>query len=207
MTDARALLSGRASDVAPWLLGALLHSDHGGARVSVRISEVEAYEGAEDPASHAFRGQTPRNAVMFGPSGFLYVYFVYGMHWCANVVCGPPGASSALLIRAGEVVDGLATALGRRPAARNTIDLARGPARLAQCLGLTRTDDGRDLLAPTSPVRLELAVQPADDFERGPRVGVAVAKTEPLRFWIAGDPSVSVYRAGGRIRSGRGRQT
>jgi DNA-3-methyladenine glycosylase len=208
VTDARALLSGRATDVAPWLLGARLHSDHGAGRVSVRITEVEAYEGAADPASHAFRGRTARNAVMFGPAGFLYVYFVYGMYWCANVVCGPPGESSALLVRAGEVVDGVDVARSRRPAARSTQDLARGPARLAQCLGLTRADDGLDLLsAASSPVRLTPARNPAAHFERGPRVGVAVAKTEPLRFWLAGDPSVSVYRPGGRIRTGRGRQT
>ena len=123
----------------------------GGLEVSARLTEVEAYEGPDDPASHAFRGPTGRNEIMFGPPGFLYVYFVYGMHWCANIVCGPPGRPSAVLIRAGEVVAGIDAARQRRPAAKQDRELARGPARLAQALGLSGTDNGVDLLDPDCP--------------------------------------------------------
>ena len=136
--DLRARLSARSLRLAPRLLGALLVSDVGGARVAVRLTEVEAYEGADDPASHAFRGPTPRNAVMFGPAGHLYCYFTYGMHWCANVVCGPDGVASAVLLRAGTVVEGVDVAFARRAAAKRPADLARGPARLASCLALDR---------------------------------------------------------------------
>lgn len=206
---ARRLLGARAVEVAPRLLGARLTSSVGGADVTVRLTEVEAYEGADDPASHAFRGTTARNAVMFGPPGFLYVYFVYGMHWCANVVCGPVGLANAVLIRAGEVVEGEHVAAGRRPAARRSADLARGPARLAQALGLTRDDNGTDLLAPDSTVRLDLprVPAPAPVWAVGPRVGVAVAAEAPLRFWLPGEPSVSAYRRAVRKRVGPGRQT
>lgn len=193
--------------MAPWLLGAELASTYGGERVTVRISEVEAYEGDRDPASHAYRGPTARNGVMFGPSGHLYVYFVYGMHWCANVVCGPVGRSSALLLRAGEVVVGAEVAARRRPAARRPSELARGPARLAECLAVTGSDNGADLLAPGSPVRLQLPASPCPTFRRGPRVGIAAATEAPLRFWIRDDATVSAYRSGGRIRAGRARQT
>jgi DNA-3-methyladenine glycosylase len=205
--SARDLLGARAADVAPLLLGARVTSSVGGVDVTVRLTEVEAYEGADDPASHAFRGQTERNAVMFGPAGFLYVYFVYGMHWCANVVCGPAGVASAVLLRAGEVVDGDHVAAGRRPAARRPAELARGPARLAQALGLTRADNGTDLLAPDSTVRLELRTAPTPAWTVGPRVGVAVAAEAPLRFWLPGEPSVSVYRPALRRRGRPGGQT
>lgn len=245
MSGAREELGERASALAPRLLGARLSSGSGPERVAVRLSEVEAYEGADDPASHAFRGPTPRNDVMFGPPGHLYVYFVYGMHWCANLVCGPQGTASALLLRAGEVVEGLAIARARRPAARRDVDLARGPARLAQCLNLSRADNGIDLLDKSARVRLELApsqVRPAEvsppgmrpaelraarvspsqpspaepspaghgravDVLTGPRVGVAAAVEVPLRFWIAGDPTVSDYRPGGRKRVAGSGQT
>ncbi len=204
---ARRLLRARAVDVAPRLLGARLTSSVGGADVTVRLTEVEAYEGADDPASHAFRGATERNAIMFGPPGFLYVYFVYGMHWCANVVCGPADVASAVLIRAGEVVEGADVATGRRPAARRNADLARGPARLAQALGLTRSENGTDLLSPDSTVRLDLPRTPAPTWAAGPRVGVAVAAEAPLRFWLPGEPSVSPYRPAVRKRVGPARQT
>jgi DNA-3-methyladenine glycosylase len=191
---ARLLLSRSSVDVAPLLLGATLSSTLGGARVSVRITEVEAYAGGLDPASHAYRGQTRRNAVMFGPAGRLYVYFIYGMHWCMNVVCGDPGVGTAVLLRAGEVVDGADAARARRPAARSASDLARGPARLAACLGITGAQDGADLLDPDAQVALQLPAAPPEQYLRGPRVGVSAAADEPLRFWLPGHPTVSAYR-------------
>ena len=203
----RHLLTGNSTQVAPRLLGALLTSVVGGVDVSVRLTEVEAYEGPDDPASHAFRGRTGRNEIMFGPPGFLYVYFVYGMHWCANVVCGPPGRASAVLIRAGEVVTGIDVARHRRPVARQNQELARGPARLAQALGLSGSDNGVDLLAPDAPVRLRLADDAPSRWSTGPRVGVSTARDEPLRFWLPGDPTVSDYRPAVRKRRSPGRQT
>ena len=203
--DLRTLLGGPATDVGPTLLGATLTSDLGGATVAIELTEVEAYEGLRDPASHAFRGPTARNEVMFGPAGFLYVYFVYGMHWCANVVCGPDGTASAVLLRAGRLFDGIDTARSRRPACVRDVDLARGPARLTQCLGLDRTQNGLYLLSPGSPVRL-VVPNPAEAagaaVATGPRVGVAAARAEPLRFWLDGEPTVSTYRAGVTRRRG-----
>jgi DNA-3-methyladenine glycosylase len=194
--------------LAPRLLGSVLVSEVGGEQVAVRITEVEAYEGAEDPASHAFRGLTPRTAVMFGPPGFLYCYFTYGMHWCANVVCGPVGAASAVLLRAGEVVEGEELAHLRRPAARTARDLARGPARLASALSLDRATNGADLCDERSPVyfrsvprRRALAVS------AGPRVGISVATDRPWRFWLTDDPTVSAFKAGGRTGARRTGQT
>ena len=204
---ARDLLGCRSTQVAPRLLGSRLTSSVDGADVTVRLTEVEAYEGADDPASHAFRGSTGRNAVMFGPPGFLYVYFVYGMHWCVNVVCGPTGVAGAVLLRAGEVVAGADVAAGRRPAARRAADLARGPARLARALGLTGADNGTDLLTPGSTVHLELPGSPVPSWQVGPRVGVAAAPEAALRFWLTGEPSVSTYRPAVRRRVRPGRQT
>ena len=160
-----------------------------------RIVEVEAYAGAEDPGSHAFRGRTTRNATMFGPGGHLYVYFTYGMHWCTNVVTGPDGEASAVLLRAGAVVDGLDAALARRPDVRER-DLCRGPARLCKALGITGERTGVDLLDPASPVRL-LPGEPVDpaSVRCGPRVGVAGdGAVTPWRFWLDGEPTVSPYR-------------
>ncbi|MEP6853713.1 MAG: DNA-3-methyladenine glycosylase [bacterium] len=204
---ARAALSGRGSDVAALLLGAEVTSDVG-PQVAVRLTEVEAYEGRDDPASHAFRGRTARNAVMFGPAGHLYVYFVYGMYFCANVVCGRPGEATAVLLRAGVVVEGALVARARRPTARREVDLARGPAGLTRSLGLTRDVNGVDLLDPASPVRLTLPAQPVPPagLERGPRVGVSTARTAPLRFWIRDDPTVSKYRAAVRRPPSAGRK-
>jgi DNA-3-methyladenine glycosylase len=197
----RELLSGPVLTAARELLGAVLEVDSPHGTVAVQLSEVEAYAGLVDPASHAYRGRTARNAVMFGPAGFLYVYFVYGMHWCCNVVCGPGGEPSAVLLRAGQVVAGEQLARARRPAARTAAELARGPARLASALGLVGTDTGADLLDPTAPIRL-LAGTPVSDaaVRRGPRVGVATAAEVPWRMWIDGDPTVSPYRAGTRRR-------
>jgi DNA-3-methyladenine glycosylase len=187
-------------DAARLLLGCVLESvtpDCG--VVQVRLTEVEAYRGGDDPASHCYRGRTSRNEVMFGPAGHLYVYFVYGMHFCANVVALTDGVPGAVLLRAGEVVSGMDLARSRRPGARNDAELARGPARLTGVLGLDRTQNGADLTDPDSPVRL-LAAEPVlqEMIRTGPRVGVAVAIDVPWRFWLDGSPSVSNYRRGGK---------
>jgi DNA-3-methyladenine glycosylase len=179
-------LEGPVLEVAPRLLGAIVR--HGG--VAVRLSEVEAYDGDNDPGSHAYRGRTPRNAVMFGPAGHLYTYFTYGMHVCANVVTGEEGRASAVLLRAGEVVDGLDLARSRRPRSSDR-DLARGPARLCQALGITLAEGGCDLAR--GPVTLT-AGGGVGSIATGPRVGLRQAADHPWRFWIEGDPSVSTYR-------------
>lgn len=187
------LLAGPVVAAARGLLGCLLSA--GG--VTLRLTEVEAYGGVgADPASHAHRGRTPRNAVMFGPPGHLYVYFTYGMHWCANVVCGPMGEASAVLLRAGEVVAGADLARKRRPTARADHELARGPARLCTALGIDGTANGAWLLDGSSQVTLRPAeAVPADAvIQAGPRVGVAGGHDTPWRFWLAGEPSVTAYR-------------
>jgi DNA-3-methyladenine glycosylase len=182
-------------DVAPRLLGATV--THAG--VTLRLTEVEAYAGAADPGSHAFRGRTPRVEVMFGPPGHLYVYFTYGMHWCANLVCGPHGEASAVLLRAGEVVAGRAVAAARRPGVRER-DWARGPARLTTTLGLTGTDNGVDGCSGEALVIEAPTAHLAGRVRTGPRVGVSGpggdAVAYPWRFWVDGEPTVSQYRAG-----------
>lgn len=189
-----------AADVLPAarrLLGCTIEADTPDGVVAVRLVEVEAYRGADDPASHSFRGRTPRNAVMFGPAGHLYVYFVYGMHFCVNVSCLDEGEAGAVLLRAGEVVSDLDTARRRRTTSRRDADLARGPARLAALLGLDRTRNGVDVTDPSSPVRVLAAPPVADALVRtGPRVGVAAAHRLPWRFWLADSPAVSPYRPG-----------
>jgi DNA-3-methyladenine glycosylase len=187
----RGLLERPSIEVAPLLLGAIVT----GRGVSVRLTEVEAYLGSHDPGSHAFRGQTPRNGVMFGEPGHLYTYFTYGMHVCANVVCSPPGTASAVLLRAGEVVDGIELARARRTTTRVDADLARGPARLVVALGILLGDDGADLAS--GDITLELPAASVA-FEQGPRTGVSGAGGSsdfPWRFWIPGEPSVSPYKA------------
>jgi DNA-3-methyladenine glycosylase len=188
--DLRALLTGPVLEVAPLLLGATLRHDD----VACRLTEVEAYDGANDPGSHAYRGQTPRNAVMFGPPDHLYVYFTYGMHFCCNVVCGPEGRASAVLLRAGEVVAGLEAARDRRPTAAADRDLARGPANLCQALAIGAAANGQDL--SRRPLTLTLADAPvaAHRVLTGPRVGLRLAADRPWRFWLAGEPTVSAYR-------------
>jgi DNA-3-methyladenine glycosylase len=187
--------------VAPSLLGCWVVTDRPAGRVALRLTEVEAYSGeGVDPASHAHRGPTPRAEIMFGPPGRLYVYFSYGVHWCANVVVGPPGVGSAVLLRAGEVVVGEDLARARRPAARAVRDLARGPARMTSALDIGPGDKGADLLDPSSSVRLHRGPAPAA-VSAGPRVGISVATDLPWRFWETGAPSVSVFRPGGRPRS------
>jgi DNA-3-methyladenine glycosylase len=178
------VLTGPVLDAAPRLLGATF--THGG--VTVRLTEVEAYDGPNDPGSHAHRGRTNRNAVMFGPAGHLYVYFTYGMHHCCNVSCGPEGEASAILLRAGEVVDGLDTARERRGGSSDR-DLARGPGRLCKAMGIHREHDGLDL---RESLRLG---PPLTDISSGPRVGLRHASDRPWRFWVTGDPTVSRYVA------------
>lgn len=187
--------------VARYLLGCELRSDASQGDVRVRLVEVEAYRGGDDPASHCYRGRTSRNAVMFGPAGHLYVYFVYGMHFCINVVCLTDGVAGAVLLRAGEILEGGELARERRPAVRKDVQLASGPARLASVLGITREHNGVDLTDPESPVRLHAgAPVEEDDVRTGPRVGVASAMDLPWRSWVDGSPSVSTYRRGGRRR-------
>ena len=181
--------------VAPLLLNKLLVR---GERVG-RIVEVEAYHGANDAASHAYRGQTRRTAVMFGPPGFLYVYFTYGMHWCANVVCGPDGEAAAVLIRALAPTAGLEAMRTDRPAARRDRDLCSGPAKLCQALGITGSDNGTDLLAPATGRRragallrlLDDGTPPPRRPGRGTRIGIKEATGHRWRFWVRGDPNVS----------------
>jgi DNA-3-methyladenine glycosylase len=198
-------LLGPADEVARSLLGCWVVTERPEGTVGLRLTEVEAYSGSGvDPAAHSHRGPTPRAAIMFGPPGRLYVYFSYGVHWCANVVVGPEGDGEAVLLRAGEVVVGEELARARRPAARTLRDLAGGPARLTQALAIGRDDLGTDLLDPGSPVRLHQGAPPAA-ISAGPRVGISLATDLPWRFWETDAPSVSVFRAGGKPgRGGRG---
>jgi DNA-3-methyladenine glycosylase len=201
-------------EVAPDLLGCVLEHETADGLVAVELTEVEAYAGRSDPASHAYRGKTARNAVMFGPPGHAYVYFTYGMHFCVNVVClGQEGSASAVLLRAGRVIAGEELARARRTRGTTAIaprDLARGPARLCQALGIDRSQNGADMVSAGSPLRmLSGAGNPARSAvlvqgERhpatprrivtGPRVGVSSAAEIPWRYWYDGDPTVSIYR-------------
>jgi DNA-3-methyladenine glycosylase len=192
----REFLNRPAPEVAPGLLGCVLEHESREGLVAVTLTEVEAYNGEEDPASHAYRGRTARNAVMYGPAGFAYVYFTYGMHFCVNVSCMPPGTASAVLIRAGQVIAGKELARLRRPVKGPDRDLARGPARLCQALGIDRALNGADFCDPASPLRLRTRSRPAEEkaIRTGPRVGVSAGATVPWRFWLDGEPSVSVYR-------------
>ena len=178
--------------MAPALLGwHLTHATPEGT-VAVLLTEVEAYAGAADPASHAYRGPTGRNAVMFGPAGHLYCYFSYGMHWCANVVCGDDGVAMAVLLRAGRVVTGAELARRRRGAGVRDSDLARGPACLTRALGIDGRHDGTDLLSGGALTLSPASSQPA--YSSGPRVGIRLAADLPWRFWVSGDETVSSYR-------------
>jgi len=198
--------------VAPDLLGCALERETTAGLVAVELTEVEAYAGQADPASHAYRGETARNAVMFGPPGHAYVYFTYGMHFCVNLVCLGRGSASAVLLRAGRVIEGeeLARArrAGRRPgtdpdrARLASRDLARGPARLCQALDIDRSLDGADACAAGSPLRVRRERPGSDTTARsdqrkissGPRVGIAAAAEVPWRFWFEGEPTVSAYK-------------
>ena len=174
-----------ASEVAPALLGCVLRT----ADAAVRIVEVEAYEGGADPASHAFRGPTRRNGVMFGPPGRLYVYQLHG-HACANVVCREEGVSSAVLLRAGEVVEGLDAVRSRRPAAAGAA-LARGPGNLCRALGIVPATNGSTLDGPDVWL---LPGRPPARVASGPRVNVGAAAERAWRFWDADSPAVSAYK-------------
>jgi DNA-3-methyladenine glycosylase len=204
---ARSFFDRPALEVAPALLGCVLAHQTPDGLVAVALTEVEAYAGAMDPASHAYRGRTRRNAVMFGPPGHAYVYFTYGMHFCVNLVCLPSGTAEAVLLRAGAVVAGIPLARRRRVTARAEAGLARGPALLCQALAIDRAEDGADVCDPASPLRI-LGARPdrspgPGGVRTGPRVGVRTGADVPWRFWADGDPTVSVYRPYAPRRRGK----
>jgi DNA-3-methyladenine glycosylase len=178
-----------ATTVAPELLNKVLMRGN----ASGRIVEVEAYEGSIDPASHAFRGQTARNAVMFGPPGHLYVYFTYGMHFCCNVVCREAGVASAVLIRALAPLSGMDDMRARRVrAGMGDHHLASGPAKLCQALAIDRSLDGADLVTKDRDVTiLSDGVEPPQQPSVGPRIGIRQGTDRMWRFWVAGDRNVS----------------
>ncbi len=213
MPISRDFFARHAVEVAPDLLGCVLEHQTADGLVAVELTEVEAYAGQSDPASHAYRGKTRRNAVMFGPPGHAYVYFTYGMHFCVNLVCSGKGSVSAVLLRAGAVIAGEDLARARRTKGAASVasrDLARGPARLCQALAIDRSLDGADVCTADSPLRVRAGGNPArsgtllargDDppgtprkIVTGPRVGVSSATEVPWRFWYEGEPTVSVYR-------------
>lgn len=213
----REALEGLPADVAPTLLGGELRVTTAGGLVALRITEVEAYHGRgtgtlADPGSHARMGPTARNATMWGEPGHLYVYLSHGIHSCVNVVCGPEGVAGGILLRAGEVVEGQDAAHARRPAARLARDLARGPGRLGDAVGLRHPiHDGIDAVTGAEQAgaraRLFVRAEPLGEIATGPRVGVAgVAGTDafPWRFWIPGDPTVSAFRWGRGAREAAG---
>ncbi|GAA1466758.1 putative 3-methyladenine DNA glycosylase [Microbacterium thalassium] len=202
-------LAGLPVDVAPRLLGAVLRVTAHGVDVAVRLTEVEAYHGrgtgeVPDPGSHARMGRTARNATMWGEPGHLYVYLSHGIHSCVNVVCGPEGVAGGILLRGGEVLEGADAAFARRPAARSPRELARGPGRLGDAVGLRHPiHDGIDAVTGAeragAVARLWLRDEPAAPIASGPRVGVAGeagTAAYPWRFWIEGDPTVSAFRWG-----------
>jgi len=191
-------LSASALEVAPLLLGAVLRHDSPEGAVAVRLTEVEAYLGdGVDPGSHAFRGRTPRVASMYGEPGHLYTYFTYGMHVCANVVCSPAGEASAVLLRAGEIVEGADLARMRRPTAKSDRDLARGPANLVRALGIVLTDDGVSLFDPPFTLTFPEHPAPAPDVAASLRTGVSGdGGRAPFawRYYLVGEASVSPYK-------------
>ncbi|WP_329036053.1 DNA-3-methyladenine glycosylase [Streptomyces sp. NBC_00178] len=193
-----------AEEVAPRLLGAVLTHEAPEGTVSIAITETEAYSGSADPASHAYRGRTPRNAVMFGPAGHLYVYRSHGLHWCANVVTGAEGTATAVLIRAGRVVEGEDLARERRGAKVETARLARGPGNFCQALGITAEHQGANLLGGARVALSEGEPVPAALVRAGPRVGVSKAHDWQHRFYLAGDPTVSAYRLSPRAKPSAG---
>lgn len=192
----RAFYARPALDVARELIGhVLVRRLPDGVRLAGRIVETEAYTGPEDRACHASRGRTARNAVMFGPPGHAYVYFVYGMHWCLNVVNEREGVPAAVLLRAVEPLDGLDAIRANRPTARKDTDLGSGPARLCQALAVDGALNGADLCGPDASLWIEDRGLPAGDVAAAPRVGVAYAgewAAKPFRFFDAASPHVSV---------------
>ncbi|MFJ4696277.1 DNA-3-methyladenine glycosylase [Streptomyces sp. NPDC088766] len=197
-------LAHAAEEVAPKLLGAVLTHETPEGTVSITITETEAYSGAADPASHAYRGRTPRNAVMFGPAGHLYVYRSHGLHWCANIVTGTDGIASAVLVRAGRVVEGEDLARERRGGTAESPRLARGPGNFCRALGITAEHNGTDLLTGASVALSEGEPVPAALVRAGPRVGVSRAHDWQHRFYLAGDPTVSAYRLSPRAKPSAG---
>lgn len=194
------LLARPAEEVAPKLLGSVLTCKTPEGTVSIAITETEAYSGTADPASHAYRGRTPRNAVMFGPAGHLYVYRSHGLHWCANIVTGTDGIASAVLIRAGRVIEGEDLARKRRGEGVESPRLARGPGNFCQALGIAGEHNGADLLTGTSVMLSEDEPVPTALIQVGPRVGVSRAHEWQHRFYLASDPTVSVYRLSPRAK-------
>jgi len=205
----RAFFDRPPEELAPDLLNKLLVSTRDGERLVARIVEVEVYCGSVDPASHAYRGKTARNATMFGPPGHLYVYFTYGMHYCANVVAGSPlDDAGAVLLRAAAPVEGLEVMRTRRTAARKDRDLLAGPARLASAFGLDRADDGRALVR--GPVGLyDDGTPPPVRPGRSSRIGLAAGKGDRarLRWFVRNDPHVSGPRLPSRRTAGKGTGT
>ncbi|MCX5523184.1 DNA-3-methyladenine glycosylase [Streptomyces bobili] len=193
-----------AEEVAPKLLGSVLTCNTPEGTVSIAITETEAYSGEADPASHAYRGRTARNATMFGPAGHLYVYRSHGLHWCANVVTGTDGIASGVLIRAGRVIEGEDLARQRRGERVESARLARGPGNLGQALGITAEHNGADLLTGTSVMLSEGQPVPAALIRMGPRVGVSKAHDWQHRFYLADDPTVSAYRLSPRAKPSAG---
>jgi DNA-3-methyladenine glycosylase len=173
--------------VAPELLGKVLVAPG----VAGRIVEVEAYCGSEDPGSHAYRGPSKRNLTMFGPAGHLYVYFTYGMHWCANVVCGDEGEALAVLLRAVAPTKGLDLMWARRPKARRERDLTAGPARLCQAFALDGTHDGIDLVTAERGVSILDDGSPPLPATVSTRIGLSAGADLPWRWSVAGDPNLS----------------
>jgi DNA-3-methyladenine glycosylase len=201
----RRFYAGDSLEVGPLLLNKLLVR---GSRVG-RIVEVEAYRGSDDPASHAFKGETARNAIMFGPPGHLYVYFTYGMHWCANAVCGPEGIGVAVLLRALAPVSGLPAMRRARPSGTPELQLTNGPAKLCQAFGISRPQDGADLVTGAQGLTIcDDGVPPPSEPGVSGRIGIRQAADRPWRWWVPGDPYVSGGRparpAGAGGPGGRG---
>jgi DNA-3-methyladenine glycosylase len=195
----RAFFERPSVEVAPDLLGRLLvRRTPEGVRLVGRIVETEAYR-EDDPASHSYRGRTPRTEVMFGPPGHLYVYFTYGMHFCMNVVTGSDGEGSAVLLRAAEPLEGLEEMSARRGLTDPRL-LCSGPARLAQAFGIVRAHNGADLVNGSELSLLEGRPVPRTRVERTPRIGVRVGLDRRWRFLVRGDPYVSRARPAARVR-------
>jgi DNA-3-methyladenine glycosylase len=174
-----------ALEVAPDLLGKILVSGH----CAGRIVETEAYL-QDDPASHSFRGPTLRNRVMFGPPGFLYVYFTYGMHFCANVVTGEEGVGEAVLIRALEPLKGMSEMRMRRPNVERTVDMCNGPGKLTRALGIGRDNNGDDLIR--SRIRIvDDGAEPPMFPDESVRIGISEAVDKRWRWSVPKDPHVS----------------
>jgi DNA-3-methyladenine glycosylase len=194
---ARGFYAGGSVEVAPLVLNKVLarRDSRGRVRIAGRVVEVEAYRGSEDPASHAYKGLTRRNATMFGPPGHLYVYFTYGMHWCANLVCSPEGVAQAVLLRALSPVSGIEAMRAARGSGITDRNLLSGPARLCQALSITGDDDGADLVkGDKGLVLLDDGVPAPERPATSGRVGIRQAAEVQWRWWVPGDPNVSKGR-------------